>query len=372
MSITRTINPLHFEDLEPHRFEDLVRQLIYDFKDWKSIEATGKLGSDDGIDILAIENAVGEINNDDQGYVIIERTWIIQCKREQNLSPSKIKKIIDNDLDKQRVAPYGYMLVASSNFSKKSRDMFKQKLNENGVSEFYIYGKAELEDLLFLPKYDHLLFAYFGFSLQKRSRSLKSNLTALLTTKKKLVRTIGEINNDRLKPAILIKPTQSNEYPILIDDKLLNWRYYEFASYRPIDSISFVMKKYLAYIDWNKKEWDIIDHYDLGFPEDPVLFGLSEEFYDNLNETRGEAYDKWEKLDDNNKGFYIEVRSIPFDRIVLIDEIGDAYNSAPHIIVDYVNDTPFEKKKYTFIESKDKYSENFLSEPKIDDRIKIF
>ena len=32
---TRTLGPLHFEDLEPHRFEDLVRQLIYDIKPWR-------------------------------------------------------------------------------------------------------------------------------------------------------------------------------------------------------------------------------------------------------------------------------------------------------------------------------------------------
>lgn len=67
--VTRTINPIHFEDLEPHRFEDLIRQLMYDFKDWKSIEATGKLGSDDGIDILAIENNFEESDNyDDDNY----------------------------------------------------------------------------------------------------------------------------------------------------------------------------------------------------------------------------------------------------------------------------------------------------------------
>ena len=28
---TRTLGPLHYEDLEPHRFEDLVRSLLYDF-----------------------------------------------------------------------------------------------------------------------------------------------------------------------------------------------------------------------------------------------------------------------------------------------------------------------------------------------------
>jgi hypothetical protein len=53
--ISRTYGQIHFEDLDPHRFEDLVRQLAYDFKDWQTIEGTGRSGSDDGIDIRAFE-----------------------------------------------------------------------------------------------------------------------------------------------------------------------------------------------------------------------------------------------------------------------------------------------------------------------------
>lgn len=52
-NITRTLGQIHFEDLELHRFEDLLRQLIYDYKDWQSIEATGCGGADDGYDIRA-------------------------------------------------------------------------------------------------------------------------------------------------------------------------------------------------------------------------------------------------------------------------------------------------------------------------------
>ena len=52
---SRTTNPLHFEDLEPHRFEDLVRQLIYEFRPWKSLEATGRSGSDEGFDVRGFE-----------------------------------------------------------------------------------------------------------------------------------------------------------------------------------------------------------------------------------------------------------------------------------------------------------------------------
>ena len=47
---TRTLNPLPFNDLEPHRFEDLVRQLVYDFRPWKKLEALGRSGDDEGID----------------------------------------------------------------------------------------------------------------------------------------------------------------------------------------------------------------------------------------------------------------------------------------------------------------------------------
>jgi len=54
-SISKTLGPIHFEDLDPRRFEDLVRELAYDFRDWQSIEATGRGGSDDGFDIRAYE-----------------------------------------------------------------------------------------------------------------------------------------------------------------------------------------------------------------------------------------------------------------------------------------------------------------------------
>ncbi len=54
-NVTRTLGPIHFEDLDPHRFEDLIRQLAYDFRQWQSIESTGRGGADDGFDIRAYE-----------------------------------------------------------------------------------------------------------------------------------------------------------------------------------------------------------------------------------------------------------------------------------------------------------------------------
>lgn len=57
LKVTRTYGLIHFEDLDPHRFEDLVRELIYDYKDWLTIKATGKSGNDSGFDVRVYEKA---------------------------------------------------------------------------------------------------------------------------------------------------------------------------------------------------------------------------------------------------------------------------------------------------------------------------
>ena len=75
--ITRTYGPIHFEDLDPHRFEDLIRELIYDYRDWQTIEATGRSGSDGGFDIRAYEKIykTQPRENDDENSDEIHRQW---------------------------------------------------------------------------------------------------------------------------------------------------------------------------------------------------------------------------------------------------------------------------------------------------------
>ena len=52
---TRSYGSLYFEDLDPKRFEDLVRQLAYEFRPWRKLEATGRAGSDAGFDARGFE-----------------------------------------------------------------------------------------------------------------------------------------------------------------------------------------------------------------------------------------------------------------------------------------------------------------------------
>ncbi len=159
---TRTLNPLHFEDLEPHRFEDLVRQLVYDFRTWSKLEATGRLGADDGIDIRGIEVGVATVGDGDQEELAEpppERVWVILCKREKELGPKAVEEIVRDAVPGGGDVPHGLILAAACDFSKKSQDTFHAEAKKKGVAECHICGKAALEDMLFLPKYDHLLFA---------------------------------------------------------------------------------------------------------------------------------------------------------------------------------------------------------------------
>ena len=101
-SVTRTLGPLHFEDLDPKRFEDLVRQLAYDFRPWCRLEATGRAGSDDGFDVRGYEIAGASREHEDRGLdddagadivPIVDnsdRLWLVQCKRERRITPAKI------------------------------------------------------------------------------------------------------------------------------------------------------------------------------------------------------------------------------------------------------------------------------------------
>ena len=87
-------------------------------------------------------------------------TWIFQCKREKEIGPKRISGILA-EID-QDDPPYGYVLAAPANFSKTSYDNFRADLIKKGVMEFYLWGRAELDGMLLLPKNDRILFTFFG------------------------------------------------------------------------------------------------------------------------------------------------------------------------------------------------------------------
>ncbi len=346
MATTRTIGPLHFEDLDPKRFEDLVRQLVYEFKPWRRLEATGRAGSDDGFDargyeIVAKEDqssasaqegeAAEERSTLNEG--IDDRLWLIQCKRERAIGPKALVKYLDDTVLGPDEKLYGLVFTAACDFSKKARDDFAKKCREMELEEWHLWGKAELEDQLFRPENDHLLFAYFGFSLTIRRRSQRADLRARLAMKRKANRML----KDQSHASLLLRAPDATEYPdtgALADFKKnplwMVWPY-RGMSY---DGLQFCVQRYFAYLSDDGKSWDAamaVNDARSSKHDDPWLGE------DRHDEKRQAIYEFWYKIPEANRAWFEVVGLVPFEDILDIDDLGDEYVQAPHVYAPFAS-----------------------------------
>ncbi len=325
MATSRILGPLHFEDLEPKRFEDLVRQLAYDFKSWRRLEATGRAGSDDGFDARGYEiGRVSELSVDDEetaeDKTTIDRLWLIQCKREKSISPKKLAAYLDEIRISDSEPLHGLIFVAACDFSKKSRDEFRIKCESLGVEEWHLWGKAELEDRLFQPKNDHLLFAYFGVSLTFRRRSRKSEIGQLLATKRKAHRTLGGKSDSQ----ILLRDANDDSYPAELENPQARPRWIT-AQYREAhaNGLVFVVNRYFAYLSDDAQAWDAA----LSLNDAPNNS-------DRWSE-RSEIFQFWNSLPEQNRAWFEVMMLVSYEDILAIDELGDNYHRDPHIYVEF-------------------------------------
>ena len=337
---TRTIGPLHFEDLEPHRFEDLIRQLVYDFRPWKQLEATGRSGSDDGFDVRGFEagpnvedaGEESEDDSDDGSSGLEDRLWLIQCKREHSIGPKKLGSYLDEMPASESSQLYGIIFAAACDFSKLARDLFREKTRAMGVGEAYLWGKAEIEDMLFQPKNDHLLFSYFGISLQVRRRSLRTDLRARLTTKRKAIKVLQNWGAEAL-----IRDASDERYPYLDDDEKLDrferGRWYIYSFYRcRHDGIHFQYRRYLAFLDDDGVAWDYAERMNDAVPnQNPWLTEDEEKTIEMRRAAREEAFPIWQDLPEKNRAWFEKFLILPYENILAIDETGDEIFKGPHI-----------------------------------------
>src|SRR5688572_20724517 len=124
MTASRTVNPLHFEDLEPHRFEDLVRQLAHDFRPWRSLDATGRLGRDEGVDIRGIElhlaQPQGDEDSETEPVPTEDRVWVIQCKRAKAFAAADARRIVTEAVPDGSDPPYGLVIAVAADASTEA------------------------------------------------------------------------------------------------------------------------------------------------------------------------------------------------------------------------------------------------------------
>src|SRR6185312_5786924 len=332
-SVTKTLGPIHFEDLDPHRFEDLVRQLVYDFRDWQTIEATGRTGDDAGFDIRAFERGVSPLGVDaeDEEPPIVQfgNLWMIQAKREKSLGPARIREIV-KDIPSDS-PPYGYLLAASANISKRTHDVFHSELRARGVSEYYLWGKGELEDLLLQPKNDRVLFAFFGISLASRRRSRATEIRQVISTKNKLLRTLDE--NDLGHVSILVRDANDTEYPYkraYHDFKARpHWKEYVVAELHP-RGVIVKLAEHFAYVDRSSKTFACDTTCNL------VLTASQLESHDPAwHDSRSVAEHRWEHIPARMQARFHRNGLIRYEDILVVDEKGDNLHRLPHLFVDF-------------------------------------
>jgi hypothetical protein len=342
--ITRTYAQIHFEDLDPKRFEDLIRELIYDYKDWQNLEATGRSGSDDGFDIRGFEKTTEiSVSTDEDGEDVEERKskegnpWMIQVKREQDIGPTRIKEIL-KDVDPKN-PPYGYILVASANFSKKSYDIFRAELQAKDVMEFHLWGKPELEDMLHQPKNDRILFTFFGISLTSKRRSRTTEIRAKILAKNKILKLSDAWTS---YTEILVRDANDESYPYNEDypDFKSKPRWQVFRGHTPhVSGIRIEIHRHYAYVDHEKKEYDFAPLLELAYHEDDD--DASREERRNDYETRKKVKDFHDHLPKRNQAEYTREGIIFFEDMAVIDDKGDIVHQFPHIFVRYGKYWPF-------------------------------
>ena len=347
---TRTLNPLHFEDLEPHRFEDLIRQLTYDFRDWSALEATGKSGADDGFDVRGRELVrVGDLDADGGQPDATERIWLIQCKREKSIPPLKLANYAKGLLAEQSEKIYGLILAAPSEFSKKARDAFISVIREFHVQEFQLWGRAELEDRLFQPKNDHLLFAYFQISLQVQRRSVRTVLRSRLVTKRKCISVLG--GDEFAAQTVLLRNCNDRHYPYMTEvsdfDKHPPWQLFEFTGHYH-DGLKFRYRKRFAYLADDHIHFDFAGVLDDARPlDDP--WGKTT---NNEQSQRAKVNAFWLTIPEANRSVLEVTTLVSYDRIMAVDEDGDEWFDGPHIYVDYATGLdPFAQSHYAILQT---------------------
>jgi len=357
--VMRTLGPIHLEDLEPHRFEDLVRQLLYDFRPWRALEVTGRSGGDDGFDARGREvvssdpqEAGGEPSEeDDEGgdpTGIEERIWLIQCKREKSIGPTKAREyMVGLAAACTPAAPYGLVFVADCDLSKKTRDAIWDEARKLGFMEIHVWAKGEIEDQLFQPKNDHLLFAYTGISLQIRRRSFRTEVRAKLAAKRKLLRVLKDAQ------LVLVLEASDSRFPFPDGFEGGHWsrrRHWNvfYAGHCGWDGFHLILKRCWAAYDPATAEWDVVETVNSGRPgknADPW-----HEPSENIDSS-SEPWEFWSKLG-YNQALYVEEVVLPYENVIDVEIKTDRFFDGPTIHVDDFHPVngPFLPGIYTHLE----------------------
>src|SRR5205807_1170212 len=187
---------------------------------------------------------------------------------------------------------------------------------------------------LHLPKNDRILFTFFGFSLISRRRSRTTEIRSAVIIKNKLFKLLGKPQTD-IGRNILIRDVNDTHYPFKGEypDFGKNPRWIErIASRHHPTALVIDNRKFFAFVDRKKKEWDQTEHADSLKYQRQVLTDTERE--DNVRKEQ-EVLDVWKLLPRAQQGTLVIEAFLLYADILLIDHEGDAYYNCPHLYAEF-------------------------------------
>lgn len=325
---TRTINKLHFSDLDPLRFEDLCFEILSRLENFKVINHFGRKGSDDGIDILAIKK-----ENE------IEITWGIQCKRYLTITKSDIKKIIDKIVSSCKI-PDKLLVIVSCDVNKAVYQYINDYSKENGISDSEIWAASDLESKLYNDMND-LLIKFFGIQLENKTISNEAKIKYSNRMEKRVFKEL--IDHKYIKEAADKRQFAYDPSRMFISSEVI---------IRSVDDTTYPERA-------ESKSNPISPWFKINFYE-KTNRGI--EFW--LNGVSGtmvimDSNGYWEPLIDyydkrkENPKYQIHyakrIGLIPYYNIVEINKDGDEFDSIPHLYCRFnINGMPYEEIYYKY------------------------
>lgn len=314
--VTKTHGRLHFEDLDPLRFEDLCLSVVYRYRRWEKLDHLGRLGSDGGKDICAYEKL-------ENGKIDLH---VFQCKRYSKLNKTQLRKIVSDYCANNVDRPDYYYLVAGCDLSKDQIDCFNEACSKNGIGNAIVWSASVLEAILY-GQYHDLLFAFFGVNMTEKRNNKINSIRRNVALKK-------QMHADFLKQA---RNFTTEERKRLFSNPALKF---------------------------NKSEVLIRSIYDTNYPKNTLLeengtgYFKAEvyDFYHNGLMVRSYPYCidarvRFKQLGNEQnveKDVRLEtIHCIPFENIIAYDMEGDEYYPYPHLYCDFINGSdPFEEVRY--------------------------
>ncbi|MBS7565337.1 restriction endonuclease [Mucilaginibacter sp. Bleaf8] len=173
MNPSHTTNRLHFNDLDPLRFEDLCLNIISRHYSWKELVPVGRKGTDGGVDIIGVRK--------DNDQLI---TYYIQCKRYATIVKRDITLLVDK-VAANATKPDVLWVIIACDISRTNFEYLKSYAISKGISSVELWTGQTLEAKLY-EKYQDLLLIYFGQGIHVQRQFNIKNLKAGLKMEKRV------------------------------------------------------------------------------------------------------------------------------------------------------------------------------------------